>query len=242
MKNLLILFFSALVLTNAGCKKSKERKPECYLTVVTPKTGDVLNFYYDSEGRVISIKQSPYSYDFTYKGDSVIILKNQPMGFGQRFRSKLNAQGLPLSVRIEDNESGSEWYLFEFEYKGTEVQKQTYTTHYGTIPSIVNYEWSNGNLINKKNSGNIWKYEYFTDEPIRQGDAFAFDKRFEFGGQTIVRNKNLLKKMEHTLLTVGTETNTYEYSFDKDGKILTMFWNSESTPGKYPYNMQYQCK
>lgn len=250
MKQIFFLLMIVLTLGAAGCKKSSESKPDCYLSVITPERGSVSNFYYDDQGRLVKKKMNDLTIQYEYKGDSIIATERKTAAFSLRKRYKLNAQGLPVVMRIDINESGSQWWQFNYEYNGTELIKSVESFYGNSITTVVEYSWSNGNLAGFKNGIYTWKFEYEISKLRLPGDGFHMLLLLESnnmllmclnGGIDIIRNRNLLKKMEMTVQNYGTSVNTYEYGFDKDGKIENLQTLNSNGDPQSRYDYQFSC-
>jgi hypothetical protein len=251
MKRIITPMILAFSLTGAGCKKDKDTKPVCQLTVITPDRGGVANLYYDDQGRLNMMRISDREIKYEYRSDSIIATETKSLGFYQRLKYKMNANGLPLSIRQEINITGSQWFQRNFEYNGTEVTKTVTSSSANSGTQTYEYSWNNGNLAKVVEGPNEWKYEYYTDKERVQGDGFLIEMislsgsiaMYTLNGAIeIVRNRNLLKKMEHTLLNTGSYSISYEYDADKDGKIEKAYMLNSNSNIKTQLDYQYQCK
>lgn len=241
MKNIRLCLLPALLFIFAACKKSEDEKAPCKLTTITPATlGDVTNIYYDDQNRLKTIRNGTTIITLEYKPDSLIALEKRNGGFYQKKKCKLNSQSLPLSVRHEANASGSLWFQLDYEYNGAEVTKETWTNS-SNVQNITNFTWSNGNLASKTTSYDTYEYEYYTDKPNQQANAYALEMMVAEIGIEMIKNKNLLKKIKYNRPGVGTYTYSYEYQFDKDGKVLKITKSYADRNEKPEFDMQYQC-
>ncbi|QEC43719.1 hypothetical protein [Pseudobacter ginsenosidimutans] len=250
MKQLFILLIITFALSVAGCKKDKDTKPVCLLTVMTPGSGSVVNLYYDDQERLSMMRYENQQFKYEYRADSVIATETNGSAFVQRAIYKLNAQGLPVLMRLEVNTSGTQWFQYAYEYNGTEVVKSVNTNYANSTTETYLYTWSNGNLVKAVEGPNERKFEYYTDKPRLQGDGFLIEMlslsgsigMYSLNGAVeIVRNKNLLKKMEHTLLSVGSYSITYEYDSDKEGRIKKTSILNSNTNSRGQLDYQYRC-
>jgi hypothetical protein len=250
MKRIFIPLILTFALSGAGCKKDNDPKPVCLLTVITPGAGHVANLYYDDQNRLSMLWLEDRQIKYEYRADSVIATERKNLSFVQRVIYKLNAQGLPVLMRQESNASGTQWYQYTYEYNGTEVVKSVITNYANSSTETYVYTWSNGNLVKVVEGPNERRFEYYTDKPRLQGDGFLIEMlsmsgsigMYSLNGAVeIVRNKNLLKKMEHTLLSVGSYSMTYEYESDKEGKIEKTSILNSNTNTNERLEYQYRC-
>lgn len=250
MKQLFVCLVCALMFAGISCKKSSNRKPDCFLNVITPERGDVYNLYYDEKGRLSKIKFAGKQTIYEYRADSIIATESNSLSFTLRKKYKLNAQGLPVTMRMDINQSGSEWWQFDYTYNGTEMVKSVGTNYYNSVTEKVEYVWTNGNLSGFQYGAHTWKFEYYNDKLHLPGDAFYLqmltsgndNNLWQLSGATeIIRNKNLLKRMELTIQGYGTSVTTYEYGFDNDGKIIMIQSSNMNGDPAIRYDHQYRC-
>ncbi len=186
-----------------------------------------------------------------YRTDSIIATETKSLNFIQRRICKMNAQALPLLMRLEINASGSQWVQYKYEYNGTGVDKvgefqlcQYCHFHFQNIPGAM------ATLTGVKKGPNTRKFEYYNDNPLCGRWILMFEMLSLSGGiemlslngaVELVRNRNLLKKMEHTLENIGSYSMLYEYEFDKDGKIENIHVLNSNTNTSTQFACQYRC-
>ncbi len=92
MKQLFILVIMAFTLSGAGCKKEKDAKPVCLLSLMTPELEAVVNLYYDDQEGLSMLRLGDQQIKYEYRADSVIATETKNLTFVQRVVYKLNAQ------------------------------------------------------------------------------------------------------------------------------------------------------
>jgi len=217
-----------------GCKKNKAIEPDCYVIVIVPSSGAPVNFSYNSEGEIESIKEGLNSISFIYKTDSIIASQTRNNIFYEKRKYKLNSNGFPSNVRIESDQSGNNWINYSYEYNGTELKKMTITTSSAGLSQVYNYTWNNGNLTSITDGTNTHTYEYYSDKTYRVGDACFLMERLHDYGVGVMRTKNM-RKSDQYVSPAGSYTLNYNYEFDSKGKVTAVKENSLT------YNLQYQC-
>src|SRR5690606_13595437 len=76
-----------------------------------------------------------------------------------------NENGQMVNLRIEFNQSGTEWNNEVYEYNGEQIIKSTRTSYTGSPPSVHTYVWSNGNMVTQiYNDGRSAYLEYYLDK------------------------------------------------------------------------------
>jgi hypothetical protein len=216
-----------------GCKKNNDEKPVCRVIAASGTSGGS-NYHleYNGDGKVTRISNGAVVTTFEYPADNLIIGTTLDAGI---FRNKqiinVNAAGLALNVRTENNLAGTDWTNSAYEYNGDELMKATNTFSGGGSPTITSYTWLNGNMISAQTGSFIEALGYYTDQPRQTGDFLAF-AQFIQGFETI-RNKNLLK-FDSSALGID-----FIYEFQPDGNILSIKIISGGTPTFLIY--QYEC-
>lgn len=249
MKSCIFLSAAFFIFGFAGCKKDNTgNKPDCRIVKISEPLGNTEVFSYDAKGRILKIDYGSWATSFSYVGDSII------KDGAWKSVYALNSNGLLAFERREYNSSSAQWQTRTFEYEGTQLKKLTAKSYSGDFTRT--YTWSNGNMVLEHTEGNLYTqdiaYEYYTDKPYGAGDAQSWD--FLENGVETIRNKNLLKKYTSTfsdyrnpdptnppgIPTIEKETGSYTYTFDSDGKIISMTaGENNSTPSTYTY--EYQC-
>ena len=235
------IFLTAIVAATAiGCKKDRLEDPNCSLNVITPSFGAATNLYYNSEGKLISIKFNDLNTSFEYKGDSIIVIKKQGPDFDRKWSYKMNSDGLPIALKKDYNAAGTQFERHVFEYEGTEIKKITITTSSSsTIVIVLNHTWKNGNLISQPNGlGVTYTYEYYDELPSTVGDIHYLETIINQDPVYLIRNKNMVKKITETT-SLGSSSRQYEYSFDKNGKVSAVKRIDPVSP--FHYDLQYKC-
>ncbi len=218
-----------------SCKKDSTPAPVCrIITITTVSSGATTatnNFTYNSDGKISTSSDGTYSTTFVYSGNTEISTTTKEGVFHTKNIATINADGLTTNFRTETNASGTNWYNQAYEYSGTEVIKSTYTTSAGVTPSIITLTWNGGNLVSVNDGSSTTTVEYYPDIQAQAGDYFDILQMET--GYRIYKTKNAVKSTSS-----GTTINNFSYSFDAEGKIISMIITSTSAT---TYNYQYQC-
>ncbi|MFT3980422.1 MAG: hypothetical protein QM687_08135 [Ferruginibacter sp.] len=231
--NYLLVFI--FVFAVGSCKKNTDSESNCHIIVVTPSSGDPVNFYYNSDDKFETIKAGGDIASFAYNDDSVIVTQIKNNTFYQKRRYKINGNGLPLNLRTEYDITGNSWANMLYEYNGTELIKLTITTSSSGASLINRYYWNSGNLDSITDGTNTLSYEYYTDEAYRIGDAHYLVTMNPGDGMQTIHTSNMLKSEKH-ISPAGSYTLNYNYVFDSEGKVTTVDENGTT------YGLQYQCR
>ncbi|MFT3827072.1 MAG: hypothetical protein QM731_24315 [Chitinophagaceae bacterium] len=234
MRYIIFSLIPLLVFTIMGCKKDKAGEADCHVIVITPSSGAPVNFYYNNEGKLETIKEGLTITSFIYKGDSIIATKTNTTVLYEKRRYKINGNGLPSNLRIESDRSGNNWANYSYEYNGTELKKITTTASSSGLSLVSNYTWTNGNITSSTDGTSIHSYEYYSDKTYRAGDASNLMAMLYDYGMEVIHTKNMRKSDQYTSPS-GSYTLNYNYSFNSDGKVTIATENSLS------FNLQYQC-
>lgn len=248
MKNVIIVLLATLsLITFSNCKKDNDDKPaqpKCRIVSATPDFGLPFSVAYNSDGKVAAITEDVnVFFRYSYSRDTTIVNISVGTAVYERHILVTGSNGMIAKRRREHNSAGTSWTEEAYEYNGVELIKKTVTKSSGGSPFVTTYKWSNGNLISESDSFNgTTEYEYYTDEPLREGDAMSIfhlrstitesiDFRFTGSIDNLVRNKNLLKRRKQ-----GGNGARFDYSFDEDGKIKLMVFG-----GTTIWNYKYEC-
>lgn len=231
-----VIAFLSMFFTLVSCKKddasqkSEIHKPTCRILTATPNSGDADNFTYNFEGKLKSISSGTRLTTLAYSGNTIVAYTTYSGTFGSKKIISLNNDGLVSNMRTENDATGTSWNNQVFEYSGTELIKSTTTSSGGGTLSVSAYTWSGGNLATIMSGSSIITLEY-SDKPAQAGDYFQLIQSIQ--GYEYIRTKNLLKSV-----TSGTNITDIDYTFDTDGKILSLNMTGASANS---YNYQYQC-
>jgi hypothetical protein len=218
----------------AGCKKNKDevKKPDCRIITITPSTGDAYNISYNTDGKLSTVSYGNNTTTYAYSGNTVIATTNISGAFDSKKIITVNAQGMALNVRTENNVSGTDWNNYVFEYSGgTQLIKSTYTTSSGGAPDITLLTWTNGNLSSLTSGSSVTTIDYYTDKPAQEGDYLHIAQLVQ--GYRIYKPNNLIKSV-----LSGSSITSFAYNFGTDG-IITSLTASGSSASVFTY--QHQC-
>lgn len=214
-----------------GCKKDSTSKPNCrIITASSTGTGaSQFNFTYNSAGELIFVSSGPSTTSIAHSGNTVITISENGGVFTDKRIVTLNSNGLASNIRIENDETGTSWTNYTYEYSGTDVIKDTYTSSMGGAPEITTYTWSGGNLMTASGASTA-TFSYYTDKPA-QGDYLFLSQLVN--GYQVIRNKNAAKSF-----LSGSAIFNFDYTTDTDEKISSIIVTG-SSPTTLTY--QYQC-
>lgn len=221
MKTHSILCGVVAILSIAGCKKEADQPPAsetCRITsiVLSGAADAITNISYDGEGRISKLDRDSVSANFSYSGNTINILSVTANTLTRRTTIELNTQGLAqkiTSVTIRDDGSAFDPRVETYEYNSAGEALKKIEQAGDNAPETTVFTWSNGNLVSESDGTT---YEYFLDQPIRDGDGIR-ERDILGSGIIIFRNKNLVKRAVNNNSGV-TQDLTYE--FDSDGKII----------------------
>jgi hypothetical protein len=231
------LLIAALITIGSGCRKDKEEKPACRISILTSPAGKEIKITYNAEGEYAKIEngESGQTNIPAYNAGSIIYtITNSNTGtLRKRITILLNNSGMATSLQQEQYSAGGTLISMSsavYEYNGTELVKRTYTVSGGSSETVDTYNWTNGNMTSSNNGIYSNSMEYYTERSAQQGDWLNIMNLINSGlDQTkFIKNKNLLKNHSGSLLT---------YRFDAEGKIDALFQD-----GNLLYNIEYECK
>lgn len=235
MKNFrLILSALACIAILAGfssCKKDKNiaLTEKCKISTISMGTQSV-HISYNSDGRISKIDLGGDEIrSYEYSGNMLTINGTYSGAFSYKQIVTMNSDGFATNSRTENNEEGTSWYNTAYEYNGKELKKATTTSSYSSTPEVTTYTWSGGNLVSGDGVGVA---EYYLDKAYQAGDYLNILQIF--AGETIIKNKNLIKSSID-----GADTTNISYNFDAEGKIISATETTGSTT--VTDNYQYLC-
>ena len=231
----IITIVTSLLLAGCGKHSSTPKKTNCLINNISVEgTSYVIN--YNADGKIKTIANSDnYILNYTYTGNTIMIIETHSGTFLDKFTIQLNNSGLPISYFAEPDQSGINWTKYDYEYNGSALSKETMTDASGNI-KIVNFTFDGSNIVLGDNGS---AFDYYTDKRQQPGDYLGYSQLLGAGDRFVFNcfmNKNLMKSFRDET----GETATFTYDFDSDGKItsMTIFNGSSSTQVQY----QYQCK
>jgi hypothetical protein len=236
-----ILSFTYCILITAvllfgGCKKDSDKEPPvpvCRVQTIT-QSSVVLSFLYDSSKRVSRVAYSDGTLEeYSYKGDTIRILKTQNGAFEQRKIITNNAQGMATQVRLEENQAGTSGLVINYQYTGTELIQEIQKPIGSASTTVTIYTWSAGNLTEISSGGTVSILDYYTNKPSQAGNYLEVVNVSQ--GYTNIKTKNLLKSVTQSDVTV-----TINYTFDKDGNITQAEFIGGSSNNAI--GLTYQCE
>ena len=215
----------------SACSKD-DPKPNCKIITITPTSGTAYNISYNTEGKVSTITSGTSTTTYAYSGNTAIGTKTNSGAFASRVIATYNANGLATNVRTENNESGTNWDNMAFEYSGTELVKQTFTSSAGGVPSVTTVVWTGGNPTTITSGSTISTVDYHSNIAAQTGDYWDISQLIQ--GYRIIHAKNAIKS-----LLSGSTINTFDYTIDGEGKITGVTVTGGGTSSGFTY--QYQC-
>ena len=223
-----------LILMTISCRKTDMPKPAACSIVRLTTEHSVFTYAYNSAGKLSQIVHGEDTSFFSYYGNNITRIDNISGVFGIRTSVTLNPNGLASNARVEANTDGTIWVNYFYEYDGTELKKQTTTSSAGAQPTVVVFSWKDGNLTEINSGPSVSRLEYFTDKKAMNGDYFELANLQ--AGYEIFRTKNSPKSFS----TTGTATTNFGYSYDADGKIVSVTLLTGADVEVFNY--QYKCQ
>jgi hypothetical protein len=204
--------------------------PVCRIVSISSTGETPYQITYTTDGKINTVSQGDILSTFVYTSNGFTRNWTQAGAFFGKDIYTLNANGLCINHRIEQNEVGTVWSNDAYEFTGDVPTKMT-VTQSSNSPSYASFfTWSNGNWVKTTSSDDpiIITMDHYLDKPYAQGDYFYFEQVTQ---GTVYQNKNLIKSF-----TNGSFIQNYTYTFDDSGKIISMSIGNTTT-----YNYTYQC-
>src|SRR5690554_3510326 len=212
-----------IVISIQSCKKEKDTNPvptppkkECRITAITVG-GNTSSFSYNNDKKVSQIITSGTPEEtktFTYNGNTINIITKSGTTVDGKSVLTTNDEGKISRLEQRDLITDTVTYSTNFEYSSNgELLKATHNSG-SASPNIVNYAYSNGNLMSFSNSGDVTTYEYYPNQDFRIGDYNYIAQALQFGNAFFIVNKNLVKSADN-----GSDITNYNYTFDEDNNI-----------------------
>ena len=232
-KNQLCLtLLAGFIISNflSSCKKdATPSKPNCKIVAVIAGN-NATSFTYDTDGRLSSKSSSAGTDRFTYNGNTINITSTNGTTVNSVKTVTLNANGLASNVSTNDG-AGTHLSDIVYEYQGTELSKETFTTPLGDT-LITIHAFSNGNMISSQTNTDTITFGYSTGVPANTGDLWNLSNLVQ--GYETIRTKNVLTSIES-----GGNISTINYVFDTEGKITGL--NNVSNGVLVTFSYQYDC-
>lgn len=233
---LIILISTYFAIGLVSCTKNNSQNPPpafgCKVASITNTGYQPTYITYRADGKIDKMTYDDELRTFSYNGNSLTVLTTKGGAFDDRKTITLNANGMPVNVRGDYNETGTEWYNDAFEYNGREVSKQVLSDSYSSNSDIITYTWANGNLVKQQSPAyGTTVYEYFLNKNYSEGDFFYIDQ-FLYDSYQFVFNKNILKSSK----TGNYPIDLFYYTYDADGNI-----NSFKEDNSNPTTLAYKC-
>lgn len=242
MKKILFIYLCITLVLNTGCSKDDAEEPQettpvvssCQVSEALSYQNDKLQvkrtFEYDAATKKLirhihtrynssGVATSVLTLDYSYPNASTVIISgSDKYGFVLKSTITLNDKKLATHVRLESDQTGTNWEETAYEYNGEQLIKSTTTRSTG-LETEAGYEWSNGNLIRQftlsDNTTQV-EWEYYSDQNRRGMDALVLSDFATYSWET-VRNKHQVKGIK------GNSTYTYTYDANGETSKMTSF-------------------
>lgn len=228
-----------LTLLLLSCSSDEDSFPEpaanCRITSFVSAGGNPGTISYNSDGKIKSLVSGDNSSTFLYANNTIVINETDQGNFDSKTIVTLNEDELPVNIRRENNEAGTDWVNTMLEYDGMQLSKTTRSTSGGGAGIVTMYTWENGNVLSYTNGNSTVSFEYYEEHPLQQGDLLHLSYYTSYG-VSLLRNKNLVKSLDQS----GGSLSNFDYEFDADGKIIRI--NTSSTSGNTEISLKYQCE
>lgn len=207
LKKILILF---VVFLAFSCSKDEVSNPNYKLSKIITD-GLQIKIKYRNDNRIESFINdvNDSSTVFTYFENTTISTSYTNGEFSSRTTITNNSDGLATEMLYEYG--NNLFYKNVYQYNGTEVSQQSYTSSTITTPQITNYIWSNGNLIQIGNS----YLTYYEDKTSQVGEYLHIFQLL--GGFEYIKSKNSIKSISQ-----NNQSQNFSYTYDSGGKIIAM--------------------
>lgn len=221
-----LLFLTSLFFVR--CHKSKIQ-PSCRITSIVPlPSGTSYQLSYNPDGRLLKFIYGNTTTDYFYNNNTITTITSDSGIFENKKIIDLNNLGLTTNVRIEMNLSGSIWTNISFEYNNNELIKSNSTSSQNSSPVVLNYLWSEGNLVSVFSGSTVISIDYYKDKIAQNGDYFYLLDLSQ--GYHIYQTKNLIKSLQGTI---------FNYGFDVNGNISSLSTTSGNNTNALVYS--YEC-
>lgn len=234
------LLFTIFILAIAGCSKDKDNntdtpQPDCVLTAINPSSGAAATFSYDEEGRIISITELQQKTTLVYNGKtiSVSVRNNAENLTGSRLY-QLNEAGLPTSITIYKNPSGTVSENYTYQYDSTRLKKIVISNSSNNKVQNITYTWENGNAVREDYEGIITTYSYYTDQPVNNDGYLEISNLLNGHIVHPIRNKNRVKSREFSGFI-----EEYSYIINSLGKVEAI---KRSVGSDHLISLHWDCK
>lgn len=217
MKSTIItLLISTIVLSS--CKKNKPENPvppvQHKVKTITFQSGDVSNFEYDSQGRLIKITGSTSREEYTYTNTTATWKLYQGAVLLDQINYTLNAQGMATRLTKQNGETEDYTYNSNLQ-RLTEIHSDGYKYYYyytgNNADSIIILD---GNSTVRKR----WYFEYdpATNNTIGQSyEGISFIGRDNEKAYRVRR----IKHFDANGVLQNTQVNDFAYEKDAQGRI-----------------------
>ena len=232
------LFFISLIILFAACKKDNTpaQTAPSYRIATVSEIGNSVNanytFSYDDSGRIsqiVSTGSDPFTKTFSYKGDTIYV--TIPEGaHASNATITLNSFKLMSTRNITFQQSVND-ASYNYDASGQIVSWTAQAGNY-TYPAIT-YTTTNGDITSTTSQGVSDTTTYFTDKTSVIGNIDDFYQLLTYGA-FYYRNKHLKKSYES-----GSNRTDYSYSFDSEGKIISVVTSYNFGAEPYTTNFTY---
>lgn len=220
-KTMRSLFFISLIILFAACKKDNTTAPMApsYKIATVTRTGKSISINYtltyDGNGRIyqiVSDEPGGFKRTFSYKEDTIYM--NVPNGpHASSATITLNSFKLMSTRKLIFQQSE---YNATYNYDGSgQILSLNAREGSYTYPAIT-YTITNGDITNITSQGVTDTTTYFSDKASVIGNLDDIYQLLDFGA-FYYRNKHLKKSNQS-----GNNKTDYSYSFDSEGKIISV--------------------
>ena len=235
------LFIISLIIFFSACKKDKGSSTptppvhSCKIATATRLSNSTKVTYtlsYDDSGRISQLVydgQDAYTKKYSYKGNMIYI----DVAAGANSSTDtitLNSFKL-ISTHKETVPQAVYNISYNYDRSGILISSTSQQDNYP--PSTITYNFINGDLTNTTSEGITDTTTYFSDKTSVIGNLDDFNQLIS-GGAFYYKNKNLKKSYHY-----GNMIFNYSYSFDSDGKIISVLSNYGATSDTT--NFTYTC-
>jgi hypothetical protein len=253
-KTLLILVAATLALLPTSCKKETTKTDNgggngaaTTCLVISVDGGAIV---YDAQNRITSMNQDGQAATYTYSGNKAIVaIIGDSMNVNAEYT--LNSSNYPASGKFVTSYMGIPITLnftYTYDSEGHCTKSKQSITFFGQeLNSIVDYEYTNGNLTKETaydevtpEEKDVTTYTYFTDKTDSR--ALSMSKTFIIDVQG-KGSKNLIKQSVTTDLDGSSVIVNYTYEYDATGKVTKETQKDEDSGEEVSMStFGYTCK
>lgn len=232
--NIKKILFVLTILILSACEKDEITISKLYLKEVTDPSCYTETYEYNGE-QLISYRKYfgerlSTEMKFSYHSNKLITINSKSEnGINSTLKLSYGENGLP--TRLTNGGSTLEDYVYDQE--DNLISKRIYFSDPNFFTSETEYEWENGNIVNKK-------HFYFDKEGIRHftfSEELLYDNKLNYTNQDIAF-VYILGFEEKVLSKNNLLSDSIHYEYNKNGYPIKYTYRNDNK--EYPVLMKYE--